>query len=79
MKRKLFLLEQCEYMISTKRTKCHENKLTPTINLHNPSTIESWSILKSIVFDYGGLYHMRNQFHYTMLFVFCLASIVCAL
>lgn len=60
MKRKIFLLDQVFYLISTKRVKCREFKLTPTIDINCPRTIEAWSMLRSITFDYGASYHIRN-------------------
>ena len=59
MNRKVFLLDQAYYLITTKRTKCLENKLLPTINLINYKSLEAWSMLRSIVFDYGAVYHIR--------------------
>jgi len=60
LKRKYFILEQCLYLISTKRFKCNENKLTPTINFNDLKTIESWSMLRSLSFDYGANYDLRS-------------------
>ncbi|CAK73530.1 unnamed protein product (macronuclear) [Paramecium tetraurelia] len=76
MKRKIFLLDQVYYLISTKRVRCNEFKLTPTIDINCPRTIEAWSMLRSIAFDYGASYHIRNQIYHTILILCCVASII---
>ncbi|CAD8152795.1 unnamed protein product [Paramecium octaurelia] len=76
MKRKIFLLDQVFYLISTKRVKCCEFKLAPTIDINCPRTIEAWSMLRSITFDYGASYHIRNQVYFTILILFCIVSII---
>lgn len=63
-------------MMSTKRIKCVENKLLPTININNQRTIEAWSILRSIIFDYGASQHLRSQSFYSITFLGCIISIV---
>ncbi|CAD8151230.1 unnamed protein product [Paramecium octaurelia] len=78
MKRKIFLLDQVYYLISTKRVRCNEFKLTPTIDINCPRTIEAWSMLRSIAFDYGASYHIRNQIYHTILILCSVASIIFA-
>ncbi|CAD8151792.1 unnamed protein product [Paramecium pentaurelia] len=68
-KRKFFLLDQCLYMLQAKKvTYSTGKKLIPTINFNNPQTLQAWSIIRSLSFDYGQTYNLRIQGFYSMIF-----------
>ncbi|CAD8058709.1 unnamed protein product [Paramecium sonneborni] len=69
-RRKFFLLDQCLYMLSAKKVSYPTaKKLIPTINFNNPQTLQAWSIIRSLSFDYGQTYNLRVQGFYSLIFV----------
>ena len=48
---KSFLMKQCSYLISPKRTlEYREEKLLPTLNIYSPFNLKGWSYIRKNLF-----------------------------
>ncbi|CAD8048864.1 unnamed protein product [Paramecium primaurelia] len=70
LQRKFYILDQCCYMLSIKEQNYSSGKkLLPSINFNNPITLQAWSMLRGMAFDYGRTYDFRIQGFYSLIFI----------
>ncbi|KAM3147338.1 hypothetical protein pb186bvf_000589 [Paramecium bursaria] len=70
LQRKFFILDQCLYMLKLKKKRYPSSrKLLPTINFNNPRSLQAWSMMRTLGFDYGKTYDFRIQGFYSLIFI----------
>ncbi|KAM3143681.1 hypothetical protein pb186bvf_004177 [Paramecium bursaria] len=67
--RRFFLVQQCLYMIKSNAQRYFYEKYIPTINFSNFQTLQAWSMLRALCFDYGQSYTLRQQGFFMILFL----------
>ncbi|KAM3147709.1 hypothetical protein pb186bvf_000037 [Paramecium bursaria] len=67
--RKFYLNDQCLYMIQSTNRKFTYPKAIPTMNFNNLCTLQAWSMIRSMSFDYGDTFNQRTQGFFSLVFL----------
>ncbi|KAM3147711.1 hypothetical protein pb186bvf_000039 [Paramecium bursaria] len=67
--RKFYLNDQCLYMIQSTNRKFTYRKAIPTLNFNNLETLQAWSMIRSMSFDYGEQFNQRTQGFFSLVFL----------
>ena len=71
LKLKTYLMKQCSYLISPKRTlEYKEIKLLPTINIYNSFNIKAWNYIRKVCLDYGRQFSYRMEVFISLLILY---------
>ncbi|EGR32893.1 hypothetical protein IMG5_067760, partial [Ichthyophthirius multifiliis] len=76
LKLKLFCQLQCQLMLQVKKEHKAEKKCLPTIDITNPYSLKSWSILRRILLDYGKSYFLRLQSYLSFYLFYILFNLI---